>query len=74
MAAHLTRAEARALGIDATGKAVDPAPTKPRRRKRDPYRTECFDCGQVFTIAAAETRHLENTGHCRYQLTLNLER
>ena len=65
MAAHLTAAEARALGITA------PAGRTRTTRKAAPGhgRSRCYDCGQLFTTAAAETRHVA-AGHCRYESVL----
>ena len=64
MTAHLTAAEARKLGLDvpATKKRTT------RRTAKGPYLTVCHDCGETFTTQAAETRHLDDTRHCRYQL------
>jgi hypothetical protein len=36
--------------------------------ERVPYWTICHDCGAEFHTIAAETRHLEQTGHHRYEL------
>ena len=69
MPAHLTPAEARALGIDAP-KAGRTRTT--RKVARGPYASVCFDCGEAFTTQAAETRHLNATRHARYQLALVL--
>ena len=67
-AVALTAKQAKALGITAT----DPTPSTPtrRRRARSPYSTVCHDCGETFTTQAAETRHLDATRHCRYQLDI----
>ena len=66
-AVHVTAAQAKKLGITPT----EPAPSvRPRRRRaRSPYATVCHDCGETFTTQASETRHLDDTRHCRYQLT-----
>ena len=79
MPAHLTAAQAKALGIEAGGEDVvagagkSPARTRQRRTARGPYASECYDCGEAFTTQAAETRHLNATHHARYQLVLTLE-
>ena len=64
MAVHLTAAETRALfGLGAPKRTT-------RRTARGPYASECYDCGEAFTTQAAETRHVNATGHARYQLCL----
>jgi hypothetical protein len=67
MPAHLTSAEARALGL--------PAPpgrgsTKDRRTAGGPYLTICKSCGDQFTSMAAEDRHLHETKHIRYDIII----
>jgi len=77
MTAHLTVAEARALGLDpsagtgarppsgarrrSTRKAVDAAECAPNR---------CVTCGETFGGEKAEARHLKQTGHARYETVL----
>ena len=66
MIARLSEKEARALGLT--------APKGKRKRTRGiakgPYETICHDCEEVFVTQAAETAHLEETGHARYALRL----
>ena len=83
MPAHLTAAEARALGIDpkrgraiarqAINDVIDEARGKRTTRKTapGPYRTVCHDCGEVFTTRAAEDRHVTDAQHWRYELDLS---
>jgi hypothetical protein len=74
----MTPAQARAAGVpDArdsrvspTPPAVNPGKVKRRRRQPEPYRTVCHTCGEELTSQAAETRHLNATGHACYQLVL----
>ena len=61
MPAHLTAAEAKALGVDV--KAARPRST--RRTAAGPYRSRCHDCGETFSTRASETRHVA-PGHCRF--------
>jgi len=71
----LTAAQARALGIDAAATAgpVEAPARRPGRRRRDPYRSQRRDCGELFTSARGETRHVDATRHARYQLVLVLD-
>jgi hypothetical protein len=74
MPAHLTPAEARRLGI---GPPDADAVTGTRRSRGGARRVpaspaECFDCGQRCDGETAQTRHLADTGHRRYQLLLDL--
>lgn len=66
MTAHLTAAEARALGI-AVPDAV-PARHRTTRRAlpRDRAVSVCHTCGDTFDTDAGETRHVAATGHVRY--------
>ena len=79
MPAHLTAAQAKALGIKAgegdvvAGASKSPARTRQRRTARGPYASECFDCGATFDTQASETRHLNATRHARYQLQFVIE-
>lgn len=70
MTAHLTAAEARALGIDTDAdRAAHVAATQPRRTRRAlPGHgvSACHTCGEAFTSDAAETRHVAATFHARY--------
>jgi hypothetical protein len=63
--AHLTAAQARALGLDV------PAP-RPRLTRRTVPRARsvsvCHACGARFDTDAAETRHVAATFHARYQM------
>lgn len=63
MTAHLTAAQARALGLDVP--AGRPRPT--RRALPGHGRSTCHACGATFTTAAAETRHVAATFHARYE-------
>ena len=64
----MTAAQARKLGIDLTkGKPV-PATKRERSTNTGKYHTRCT-CGEEFTTAASEDRHVSN-GHNRYQLIL----
>ena len=63
MAAHLTAAQARALGIDVP--APRPRPTR-KALARGRQVSTCHDCGEQFTTDAAETRHVAATFHARY--------
>lgn len=70
--AHLSVAQARALGIDIDAdRAAHVAATRPRRTRRalarDGARSTCHSCGATFTTDAAETRHVADTGHHRYE-------
>lgn len=60
MTAHLSAAEAAALGL---------TPRKPARQTRrtipGPYWSQCVACDTVFTTRAAEDRHV-TAGHNRY--------
>jgi len=67
MAARLSKAEAKALGLPV------PAPTKTRREASGPYLTVCRTCGEEFTTMAAETRHLVDTHHARYEVIFEPE-
>jgi hypothetical protein len=67
---RVTPAQARRL-LDQAEAHTGVKPAKPRRRPT-PYRTVCGNCTEVFTTQAAEDRHLEQTGHCHYQLALDL--
>ena len=70
MIARLTPAQARALGIDATGGGDNPKPKRKRTRRTEPvngqYRSICHDCAEVFTSYAAETRHVDEKHHARF--------
>jgi len=35
-----------------------------------PYATACHECHELFFSMASETRHMEATGHARYELVL----
>jgi hypothetical protein len=62
----MTAAEARGLVPPAT----DNPGLRSSRRSPGPYATACHDCQELFFSMAAETRHLEATGHHRYELVL----
>ena len=59
---ELTEAQAKKLGIE--------VPKTKKSRKgmgRDGARSRCVKCGEEFTSDAAETRHLIETMHARYE-------
>jgi hypothetical protein len=66
MTAHLTAAEARALGIA----LPDAAPARHRTTRRALPRARsvsvCHTCGATFDTDAGETRHVAATFHARY--------
>ena len=66
MTVRITPAQARALGVDTPNSRR----RSTRRTASGPYRTRCTTCGDVFVSEAAETRHLDDTGHGRYELVL----
>ena len=66
MAARLTEAEARALGLDVKAKRARTT----RKTAAGPYRTICKTCDVVFETSAAEDRHVADTGHARYEIVL----
>lgn len=62
MSLHLTPEQARKLGIE--------APKSKSKRKgmaRAGAKTRCVTCGEVFTGDAAETRHVNEARHYRYE-------
>ena len=65
MTVKLTAAQARALGLDA-GKQR----TTKRVVKGGGYHTRCEACGDEFTTAASEDRHVQ-AGHARFSLVLD---
>lgn len=67
MAARITAAQARKLGIEAPAGKV-----RTRKTAKGPYRTVCCACETEFHTEASETRHLNETGHGRYRLVLGL--
>lgn len=72
MTVNLTAAQARALGIDTDAdRAAHVAATQPRRTPKTSPRTRadvstCHTCAERFDTAAAETRHVADTHHARY--------
>lgn len=65
MAAHLSEAEARRLGL------IDKAPARMTRRTASgPYLTRCVTCGETFGTVRAEDRHLAETSHPTYEIPL----
>jgi hypothetical protein len=66
MAARLTVAEARALGID-VGATTS---TRQRTVARAPYHTRCTTCDERFTVEARERRHSDSEHHWRFELVL----
>ena len=67
MAARLTPAEAKKLGLDVPQKK---AKATRRTAKGAPYHTICKTCGLEFRTQAAEDRHVHDTHHARYELVL----
>jgi hypothetical protein len=74
----VTPAQARRLLADAeartgTTPAELAAPARaPVRRRRARQPSVCYDCGEAFTTEAGARRHGDATGHCRFQLVLDL--
>jgi hypothetical protein len=67
MTAHLTAAQARALGIMNTLPVVVPHKRTTRKAlPRERAMSVCHTCGERFTSDAAETRHVAATLHARY--------
>jgi hypothetical protein len=60
---NLTAAQARALGLDVP--AVRQRLTRKALARAGAVST-CVTCGEQFTTAAAETRHVAATLHARY--------
>lgn len=56
--------------------ALGADPTRTREVKRvqrtahGPEQTRCASCGRNIPTAAAQTRHLRETGHARYEINL----
>ena len=75
---HVSKAEAEAmLGRTTSGEgevAATSSPPRVRVRKtaRGRYWTRCMTegCGLEFHTAAAETRHVDETGHARYRVVI----
>lgn len=65
MAARLTAAEARAIGLD-----VKPTRARTTRKvAKGRYHTTCHTCGEHFMTIASEDRHLAaHPDHRRYEL------
>jgi uncharacterized C2H2 Zn-finger protein len=70
MAARLTEAEARALGITGVKAARKRTTRKQVGADDGPYRTRCTTCGEVFRSEPAEDRHIATTTHRRIELLL----
>jgi len=67
MTARISAKEAKALGLS----APDAKPAKKRTTRKTgsgPYHTRCKTCGEEFTTAASEDRHVHETHHARYEL------
>ena len=69
MTARLSAAEAKALGLTSTSAAKKR--TTRRTAKGGPYHTRCRTCGEEFTTAASEDRHVHDTHHVRYDLVVS---
>jgi hypothetical protein len=63
---RLTPEQARALGLDTKARRKTT-----RKTAEGKYHTRC-NCGEEFTTAAAENRHVQ-PGHQRFTLVLNTE-
>lgn len=72
MTAHLSAAEARALGIDVPGAGPRPRMTR-RALRRDHAVSTCHDCAATFDTDAAETRHVADTHHARYDVDIETD-
>lgn len=68
MPVNMTAAEALALGATPASESKRHRTT--RRVASGPYATACHTCHELFFSMAAETRHLNETGHSRYELVL----
>jgi hypothetical protein len=67
---NLTPAQAKKLGIDLS-KGVPVPANKRRSYSHDgKYHTRCIDCGEEFSTAASEDRHVTESHHARYELIL----
>jgi hypothetical protein len=66
--AHLTAAEARALGIASSPGTGPRARTTRHALHRDRAVSTCHDCGESFDTDAAETRHVAEARHYRYDI------
>lgn len=64
MPIKLTPAQAKALGLEARTKIRQTRKTI----KGEPYWSRCTWCDETFTTQAAETRHVEETKHTRYEV------
>jgi len=64
-------AEAKKLGIDVTKVSKVRTKSKDRATAEGPYHTRCHDCQVEFTTQAAETRHVDDPGHHRFELVLD---
>ena len=64
MAARLTEAEARKLGITVPARS---RAKKSRAVVKGPWHIRCWTCKVEFHGEAAEDRHLKETHHARYE-------
>jgi hypothetical protein len=67
MAARISQAEARALGLSAPENSGRSRKSKPVRKRKRTYHTRCVSCGMEFTTEASEERHLADNHHARYE-------
>lgn len=68
MTLHLTPEQAVALGL------IDRKPPRgTRKTMKGAYHSRCCHCPDEFTTEAAETRHLNETGHTRFNTIPELE-
>lgn len=68
MAARLTPAEAKALGLAPTARKKQTG-----KRARAAYWSRCVTCDEEFRTEAAEERHLIATHHARYEMVVTIE-
>lgn len=70
MPAHLTPAQARALGVDVP--ASSGAGRRTRKAAPGHGVSRCATCGETFTTDAAEDRHV-TAGHNRFETVVSAE-
>lgn len=66
MAAHITAAQARALGIDVSART----PSRTGRTAKGPQLATCHTCGAELVGETAAARHNAETHHGRYPIPL----
>lgn len=65
MTIRMTEEQARKAGL-----LKDPSTSKRKGMGRGGAKSRCAACGEEFTGDAAETRHLEETKHARYETVI----